>query len=172
MQHTHQLGTELRSIRIEHGQSITAMAQLLEIERSYLNKIELGKIKPSEKLLDRIIVHFSIGVDKSKELKQLAGYLPLSLVFMRGKEDVDMQNSNQQVAKPGGININIDPVKTPVMYTDSAFISTNQYGIVLNFAQAVLDGQQQQVVSRIGMSFAHAKELISAMQDNIEKNER
>lgn len=67
--------------------------------------------------------------------------------------------------------ISVDPVKSPVLYTDAVIVSSSEYGLVLNIAQQ-LDGEHQQVVSRIGMSFEHAKKLLAVMNDHLQKYER
>lgn len=81
-----------------------------------------------------------------------------------------MDKQSQLVAaQPQQVAVN--PLQTPVMYTDSIFVSSSDYGLVLDVAQT-LGGQQHNVVARIGMSFEHAKKLIETMNDNLQKYER
>jgi hypothetical protein len=81
-------------------------------------------------------------------------------------------NDNSDSPKPKG-QINLDPAKVPVIYTDSTFVSSNDYGLVLDVAQTVAGNPQQHfVVARIGMSFEHAKKLLEVMNDHLQKHER
>jgi hypothetical protein len=79
----------------------------------------------------------------------------------------DKQSPEQQQT-----SINIDAKSTPVLYSDSFFISSNEFGVTLDFAQRVGPTNQQQVVSRIGMSVEHARKMIEVIQDHLEKHER
>jgi hypothetical protein len=70
------------------------------------------------------------------------------------------------------IHFNVDPHKTPVLMVDSTLISSNNRAFVLSFAQAVLEGQQQTIVARVGMGVEQAKSLLKDLNDHIEKFER
>lgn len=67
-------------------------------------------------------------------------------------------------------NINIDPNK-PALYTDSIFINSTDFGLVIDFARR-MGNEQHFVVSSMGMSFEHARKLIEVLNDHIEKHER
>jgi hypothetical protein len=69
------------------------------------------------------------------------------------------------------INFTIDPSKTPVFSVDSYVISSNSHTLTLNFAQAALDGSQQNIVTRVAMTPTQAKELVSNLSDHIDKFE-
>lgn len=75
-------------------------------------------------------------------------------------------------AKQNKVTLNIDAKQTPVLYTDAVYVSSSEYGVMLDFAQRVPGGDQQQVVSRLGMSVAHARKMIEVIQDHLEKHER
>ena len=72
-----------------------------------------------------------------------------------------MKNMSEQQQKPQGqgltINANLDI--TPILYTDSIFMTINQYGLVLDVCQRFGPTNQLRVVSRIGMSRDHAKKF-------------
>jgi hypothetical protein len=61
------------------------------------------------------------------------------------------------------MQVNIDPGKTPILYTDSVFLSSNKYGVVFDVAQTMSPGDNQVVVARIGMSREHAKVLLEVL---------
>lgn len=63
--------------------------------------------------------------------------------------------------------INLNTQRTPILYTDSVFITSNEYGVVLNVAQSVGPTNQQEVVARIGMSRDHAKVLLKVLGEHL-----
>ena len=73
--------------------------------------------------------------------------------------------------KTQNINFTVDPNKTPVFSVDSYVISSNAHTLTLNFAQAALDGAQQNIITRVSLTPAQAKELIANIGDHIEKFE-
>lgn len=75
-------------------------------------------------------------------------------------------------ADPKAVNFNLDPAKVPVLAVDSYLIGSNENAITLNFGQAVIESQQQNIVARVSMSLAQAKEFVQNLNDHIEKFER
>ena len=73
--------------------------------------------------------------------------------------------------KPVNINFNLDPNKTRVLYADTCLISNNEHVVVLSFAQAMSDPTQQNIVSRVALTKAQAKEFLKALNDHLEKFE-
>jgi hypothetical protein len=69
------------------------------------------------------------------------------------------------------VNFSVDPNKTPVLHADSYLIFSNQHVVTLNFGQSVIDGQQQNIVSRIALTREQAKEFLATLNDHIEKYE-
>ncbi len=67
------------------------------------------------------------------------------------------ETNQQQVA------VNINPVTTPVLYTDNVIINTSEEGVVLDIAQRIGSSNQSNVVARIGMSQEHAKKLVKEL---------
>lgn len=65
---------------------------------------------------------------------------------------------------PSNINLNIDPVRTPVLYADIVYIKAGENGVVLDFAQQVGPSDQYTIVSRIGVSKDHAKRIIEHLE--------
>jgi hypothetical protein len=68
-----------------------------------------------------------------------------------------MEDKNKQAP---GQNVNVNTERTPILYSDSVFMTTNEYGVVLDVAQRLANTNQMQVVSRIGMSREHAKKFM------------
>jgi len=70
------------------------------------------------------------------------------------------------------VNFNVDPNQTPVYFVDGYLIGSNEHSVTVSFSQAVLDGKQQNVVSRVAMTNAQAKEFLKTLNDHLEKYER
>lgn len=56
-------------------------------------------------------------------------------------------------------NINLDT--TPILYSDSIFMSSGPYGVILDVGQKI--GNKVRIVSRVGMSREHAKKFITEL---------
>lgn len=161
------LGKEIRKLRKETDQSLFDTASALGVERSHLNKIELGTYKPSAKMLEQIITHFSVKGNKANRLRKLRGEEVERLVVGLEEERGD----NMDLEKRPATQVSLNPVSSPVLYSDSIMVSSSDYGLVLDIAQSIGTGKQH-VVARVGMSFDHAKKLAEVISDNLEKNER
>jgi hypothetical protein len=59
------------------------------------------------------------------------------------------------------VNLNLDT--TPILYTDSIFMTTNPDGLVLDIGQRVASTNQVRIVSRVGMSRDHAKKFVNEL---------
>lgn len=59
------------------------------------------------------------------------------------------------------VNLNLDT--TPILYTDSVFMTTNPDGLVLDIGQRVASTNQVRIVSRVGMSREHAKKFVNEL---------
>jgi hypothetical protein len=69
------------------------------------------------------------------------------------------------------MNVTVDPNKTPVYAVDTYLIGSNEHVLTLNFAQAVVGSNQQNIVSRVSMTTSQAKEFLKNLSDHIEKFE-
>lgn len=65
------------------------------------------------------------------------------------------------------IQLGVDFAKTPILYTDSVNITTNEFGIVLDMIQGIAGSNQAFVVARVGMSKEHAKKLIAIIAEKL-----
>lgn len=68
--------------------------------------------------------------------------------------------------------VTVDAARTPVFYTNSVFVASDDLGVVLDFAQKIGPTTDQNVVARVGMSAEHAKRLVKVLNDHLEKYER
>lgn len=63
------------------------------------------------------------------------------------------------------VNINLNPEKTQILYTDSLVMNTNEDGLTIDVCQKVGSTNQLHVVSRIGMSREHAKKFVKKLSE-------
>jgi tellurite resistance protein len=75
----------------------------------------------------------------------------------------------EEKQKQIGVSVNLDT--TPIFYTDNVFMTVNEDGVVLDFAQKIGTGEQIRIVSRIGMSREHAKKFIQKLSEIVAKSE-
>ncbi len=168
------LGAELRKIRQESGETLVNVASSVGIDRSHLTKVELGQDKPSETLLNSLIAHFSLERVKASRLWGLAGFSSrLIIIEKKGRKELSMNEKIVSKKQPvANVNVSIDPSARPVLYSESVFIQSSDFGLTMDFAQQIGSSDQQFVVARIGMSFDHAKKMLEVLSDHLQKNER
>lgn len=69
------------------------------------------------------------------------------------------------------IEFSVDPNKVPIVFAEGYLISSSNNSVVFNFAQPVLDGKQQNIISRVAMTREQAKQFLKNLNDHIEKFE-
>jgi transcriptional regulator with XRE-family HTH domain len=161
-------GNKLREYRQKIQESITQVGSAVGIDRSHLSKLENGHERPSKQVLLLLIRHFSLSQFEASELWNLAGY-PAGLVAFEDlrkevKNNMDEQKKNVSTANQMEVKV---PENSVVLYTDTVFVTRTDYGIVFDFAQGVGPTNERRVVSRIGMSMEHAKDLVNVIQGKI-----
>lgn len=78
---------------------------------------------------------------------------------------MDDKNKKNPQQHAHNVQINLNPDTTPVLYTDSILMSTNEDGVVLDVAQKIGPAKQLKIVSRIGMSRNHAKKFVKKLSE-------
>lgn len=152
------LGTYLRKQRESIHESLAEVSGAVEIDIEMLTKIEQGMLLPSEDILLLLITHLSIDEDEATKLWDLAGY-------EQRKNIAD--SSDGETAKQMFMVI---PFDNRVMYSDNIEVTTNKYGVVLNFIQS--GNAQPTTVSRIGMSREHAQNMMKVLQASLNQKEQ
>lgn len=169
------LGKELRALRSKSLLNITVAAKAIGIDRSHLSKLENGHERPSIEVLNNIIRHYSLSRDEAFHLSTLAGYRQGLVVEEQGGKGGINMNDNPSAPVQGenkvGLQVNM-PNNLAVLYTDSVFLTTNDYGIIFDFAQSVGPTNQQNVISRLGMSKDHAKALLKVLAEKLGEDVR
>jgi transcriptional regulator with XRE-family HTH domain len=156
-----EFGEKLKTIRQKAKETIDEVSAAVEMEALAIKDLEQGKAKPSEDLILMLISHFDLSEREAVSLWQLAGYSPaktnIAGLSPDGKGIVQMAFISAADAK--------------VIYTDMVNVSSNRFGVVINFLQGLGGSSQPLAVSRIGMSHAHAKSLIEALQKTVKLTE-
>ena len=80
-----------------------------------------------------------------------------------------MDENKQKQGQAMGQEVSINLDKTPILYTDSVMITSNEDGVIFDFCQRVGPGPQMRVVSRIGMSREHARKFLMALTGQMER---
>ncbi len=79
---------------------------------------------------------------------------------------VDQKQDDQK-----GLNVNLNPQATPVLYTENIFMNASEDGVVIDICQRLGNTNQLQIVARVGMSKSHAKKFLKAFGDLINMSE-
>ncbi len=160
-------GNKIRAYRKKNGETITQAANTMGIGRSYLSKLEHSHEQPSQKVLSDLISHYSLSRVEAIRLSSLAGYeggvvaanpIQRKEVFKMTKKQIPEKKDFKEVKVPDNIQ---------VLYSDSVFVTSSQWGIVFDFAQNVGPTNRQNVVARIGMSKEHARALMNVIQKRL-----
>lgn len=61
--------------------------------------------------------------------------------------------------------VNLNPEKVQILYTDTVFMNVNDDGVILDICQKVGNSTQLQVVQRIGMSREHAQKFVKKLSE-------
>lgn len=167
-----ELGKRLREHRKNHQESIIDVSDSINIDKTYISKLENGHERPSKEVLNKLISHYSLSSFEAIDLWSLAGYRE-GLVATERKEVNYMNNVDSKLSKfptSGEFQIKVPDDKL-ILYTDFVMVTQGPFGIVLNFAQALGTTNQQLVVARIGMSKEHAKALLKALGSEVQRTE-
>jgi transcriptional regulator with XRE-family HTH domain len=146
------LGARLKGMREKHQETITEVSGAVEIDDAQLAEIEQGTKRPSEDILMLLISHFSLKDEEAVKLWELAGYT-------KPGNTRDHRTKPEETIQP----VLVMPMDARIVYTDMANITTNKYGVTINFMQSDGPGSQPLAVSRVGMSREHALKLLKTL---------
>ncbi len=149
------LGRRLTEIRKQSLETVPEVSGAVELENDAIIRFESGEERPSEDVLMLLISHFDIKDDEADELFELAGY----------SASGSAQYENNPIP-----TLVVVPNDNRIIYTDTANVSVNNYGVVLNFMQTGINNQQLSI-SRIGMSLDHAKSVLEVLTRTIAQAE-
>ena len=174
-------GKKIKRYRLSRNESLSKTAETIGIDHSYLSKIESGLRKPSFQILQKLIQHFSLTGLEVLEVMHLSGYSsPVGFSHERNfynhmqtnlentQERKEVNKMQEEIKPPVAKELQVNvPSGTPVLYTDSCFVTDSPFGIVMDYAQRLGPTNQQTVVARVGMSVEHAEALVKVLSQKI-----
>jgi transcriptional regulator with XRE-family HTH domain len=144
------LGQKLKAIRQELKQTLAEVSGAVEIEVDDLNRMENGLERPNEDILMLLMNHFGVKDNEAVVLWRLAGYdNPLQA----------LDGDDHQ--RPLIVMMALD---ARIVYSDDVKIDVNKKGMVINFTQAAFGNDSEIPVSRIGLSYEQAAELVQKLR--------
>jgi transcriptional regulator with XRE-family HTH domain len=149
-----QLGKILTSIRERTKESLAEVSGAVELETEMVTRFENGEERPSEDILSLLISHFDVQDEEADTLWDLAGY------------DKNA-NDDQPEPLPNTQTIMMLPFDARIVYTDTAHVLINNYGVIMNFMQGGGPNNQPMAVARVGMSLEHARSVLDVLQKTI-----
>ena len=151
------LGERLKSLRETRRESLAEVSGAVEIDTDMLERIERGEECPSEDILTLLISHFSLHEHEAVQLWEWAGF---------NRSSDRPESLNDLASKASLILVAID---ARVIYSDDVSVTANKSGLTLNFSQYSPQGQSVPV-SRVGMSYEQAEEVLKALQRALLRN--
>ena len=149
-----QFGKRLKEIRRSSQESLLEVSGAVELDSDTLTRFEQGVDRPSEDILMLLISHFDMREEEADELWELAGYNQLTTPDM------------SQVP-----TLVVVPQDNRIIYTDTANVSINNHGVVMNFMQNNTNDQSISI-ARVGMSMEHAKNLLEILANTMARAEK
>jgi Helix-turn-helix domain/Protein of unknown function (DUF3467) len=175
------LGETLRRYRESSSKSVDDLAAVMELKVSEITELEAGNLKPTENVIEMFSNHFRLSDMEEDMLWEQAGY-PEPEMYQEGfcpghdNEFESCHDSANMHNIPGmpmsgelGVTHIVVPLESRVLYTDMAHVMTSSNGVIVNFIQNNVANLPPIVVSRLGMSKEHAKQLISVLTEGLEK---
>lgn len=146
-------GLRLKKLREQANQSLSEVSGAVEIEPKLLEQFELGYELPDEDILMTLISYFGVSDIESFKILELAGY--------GLNTNIDNKFEEQLIKQV----MMVFPIDNRVAYADNTVVEANKNGVVLNF----LLGNNNQIVTRVGMSNDTAHQLIILLVDQLKK---
>jgi transcriptional regulator with XRE-family HTH domain len=168
-----ELGNRLKDIRQRLQETREEAAGAVEIDAEKLAEFERGSDRPGQEILLLLISHYDLSDEVAKQLWTLAGYTnPTDIYSMDHPEHID---EKRELPRPlaGQIEpaakLMIVPVDGRIIYTDMVQVSTNNFGVIINFLQGANTKGHPAEVAKVGMSREHARSLIEILEKSLEK---
>ena len=110
-----------------------------------------------------LISHFGLGDDEAVRMWELAGYDLSVRQRMQDGEQVEPSAPSDERTFRQPNPIMMITLDNRVLYTNGADIATDDAGVVVNFTQSDSSNQQRYAVSRVGMSYVQAEQLLQTL---------
>lgn len=144
-------------------ESLGETSGAVEIGVEQLDRFERGAEIPSEDILLLLISHFNLQDEEAIRLWELAGYDSTNQTF---GEDSDDDNRRGRLAdgQAQHMHVMLLALDNRVLYINGAEVATDENGVIVGFSQNDSNGQSPQTVSRVGMSYTQAEQLLQTLQ--------
>lgn len=156
-------GKYLKTMRQRFQESLGEVSGAVEIAVEQLDQFERGAELPNEDILMLLISHFNLADDEAVEMWELAGYDLSVRQRMQDGEQIESSNPSEPTSFRQPSPIMMIALDSRVLYTNGADIITDDSGVVINFTQADSNNQQRYAVSRVGMSYVQAEQLLQTL---------
>ncbi len=150
-------------MRQRFQESLGEVSGAVEIAVEQLDQFERGAELPNEDILMLLISHFNLADDEAVEMWELAGYDLSVRQRMQDGEQIESSNPSEPTSFRQPSPIMMIALDSRVLYTNGADIITDDSGVVINFTQADSNNQQRYAVSRVGMSYVQAEQLLQTL---------
>lgn len=150
-------------MRQRFQESLGETSGAVEIAVEQLDRYERGAELPSEDILLLLINHFNLQDDEAVKVWELAGYDRNSRPLTEEELDGEDRSSTNNFHTKQTIPVMLLALDSRVLYTNGAEIITDDSGVVLNFMQSD-SNQVSHAISRVGMSYAQAEQLLLTLQ--------
>lgn len=150
------LGNHLKYVREQSNETLAEVSGAVEIDQQSLERIEAGKERPAEDILLLLISHFNVQDREAVQLWELADY----------DSDMPEQIKQENDVSGAGKTLMVLAMDMRTMYSDGLEVITNNAGITLNFTQ-MINPTTASSVSRIGMSYAQAEQVLHLLQQSL-----
>ncbi len=170
------LGDKVKQERVllKHSQADLAVA--MGIDTTLLSKIENGHVQPTQQQLQAIIDALELTQPKALELWNLsdrpAGFVTTQRVKSNDLERIEDMATKKTSDQSQQMSFTIDPARVQTLYSDIAAIVSTENGMTLQFGQHMAGSNTANVVASVGVSFDHARKIASAINEELQKNER
>lgn len=146
-------------------ESLGETSGAVEIAVEQLDRYERGAELPSEDILLLLISHFNLQDDEAVRVWELAGYDSRSRPFADdGRDEADFRHRQAGDFNTQPMQIMLLALDNRILYTNGAEIITDETGVVLNFTQSDNSNKSPSAISRVGMSYVQAEQLLQTLQ--------
>jgi transcriptional regulator with XRE-family HTH domain len=149
---------KLKALRVLKGIKVNELAQKLGVDQSYVSKIESAQVNISMDLILRIMNVLDLNTEERASISK-----ELSLKSDVTNLHTDREAVNQPMIQDNKIDV-ILPDNINILYSNSMWVSSDEFGIVLDFGQKTQDPTKHIIVTRVGISKEHAKKILEALK--------
>jgi hypothetical protein len=146
-------------MRQKFQESLGEVSGAVEIAVEQLDRFERGAELPNEDILMLLISHFGLPDEEAVRLWEMAGYDAND----RRLNGEAADNDGEEQPFRGPAPVMMIALDNRILYTNGTDIAADDAGLVVNFVQSDGNGQRY-VVSRIGMGYPQAEQLLHDLQ--------